>query len=497
MEGNARAQVSRALGHVDLAVEAIKDKKYDGKLAEWVKRSKERTHTVELVDDMTSGGIIKIPKDLHTEIAKPHTLRLDMMDNKAVQRFSENFRRAFDKVEHIRIHGGDIDTLVDDLETHTLLHCNLPRGRADKGLKTIEVSSVDFRDVFIRSYRRHDGLYFRRDDQASARKRQYPGLESIVVSECKVDTVANPGGLRHYEGQEDLYSDDERGPKIEEFWPLNGRYKTCPLHVMLRASPSLRYLKIICHPIEGKYVGVQSQPPPSARVELPNVVRLIIPPVSVWTVDIRTSNVESLTFALADDFLRQTHFKRTLPMIPDIGESPVDIRNLAKLTHLGFECAESDTTTWLDAWLSRVPNLTSLCINGNKTAASTAPSTRTPAKPTHYSDPVAVSLLEALIDHPEWLPKLNTLEIAQCDVSDIDIVKSIKMRKNLPATTSLVKLHIRGRSDFSAETRAWLHGALRTPNGESGFSEDLRKFQHMTQKAPVKRRNNNADCVTG
>jgi hypothetical protein len=157
-------------------------------------------------------------------------------------------------------------------------------------------------------------------------------------------------------------------------------------------------------------------------------------------------------------------------MIPTLEESPVYIGNLPKITHLGFECAQSDTVDRLEVWLSRVPNLTSLVIHGNKTTPFSA---AIPPGSNYRSSPVPVSILDGLIANSHLLPKLDTLEIKYCDLSDERIVRFIKMRAESPHTTRVVQLVLRGRDELSAATHAWLHEAVRQPDGQSGFAHDL------------------------
>jgi hypothetical protein len=327
------------------------------------------------------------------------------------------------------------------------------------------------------------GLHFRLEDQKEARNRRWPELESLVVDECKFDTASNRGEQNNIDGMiNGPYGYEKAKKDIDEIEPINGRYKTCPLHVMLRTAPNLKYLKIVCDSkmVEGPRIGKQTQPPPNTRVELPNVTRLIVPPVSVWTVDIRAPNVESLDFMLADDVLRNTNHYRPQPLIPTVEESPVDINNLTKITHLGFETVFSDTVDRLEAWLLRAHNLTSLSIHGNKgepLGPGPGPAHLWPVNdPRHREQPVSVSLLHTLILFSERLPKLDTLQITQCDLADEHIVNFIKMRKESPGTSAVVKLSLIGRDYLSPETHAWLHEAVKLPNGKTGFSHDTSRM---------------------
>lgn len=466
----------------------LKDKRFDGKSKEWSERCNQDAHTVEVIEGLSLVGVGKIPKELRWDFMRAKNLRLDMKDNKVVQRFREKFMGIFHRLEHLEINGGDIEQFREDADSHIDLHCRLTDKSGDKTIKTINVNNVDFRERPI-DWCDRSAMVERRYDHYDSRRRRYPALESLVVSECKFDTLRNPGNIQLRSDMMYVY-DDEIGlgmfdsPEEQEIEPYEGRCENCPLHVMLYSATNLRNLKVLCHSsmLEGLYAGPQRPPRPDERILLPNVTRLTLPPVSVWTIDIRTPNVQSLDFALANDISRDTCYNRTIPMIPLPHKSPVDFKNLDKLTHLGLECAGSDTIDRLEAWLSRVPNLTSLSIHGNKIWASSAPPKST-ASGDYRSDPVSLSLLEALINHSESIRKLDTLDIAQCDLSDDLLVKFIKIRKESPGTTPLIKLTLRGRNELSPATHAWLHEAVRLPdNAGSGFVHDLGTYPKYTAK---------------
>jgi hypothetical protein len=319
------------------------------------------------------------------------------------------------------IDGGAIDSIREEDEAFNNLHCNLMDLSAYSKIKTMEINDVDFRDRFVLEYTYLGGMIAREMHNLATRRRSYSALESLVLSDCKFDTAVNPGEVfRHMKEYKrlDRFNLSDRETSPDEAEP-DERNQDCPLHMTLRSAPNLQILKIVCHRdmLEGRFDRPQTQPKPEERAQLPMVVRLTIPPVSVWTVDIHTPNVQSLDFALSNFTSPTNAYFRTLPMIPTLEESPVDMDNLGKITHLGFECAKSDTADRLVAWLSRVPNLTSLSINGNRGAGmSSAVPPRSDANPTYRSDPVSDSLLEALIDLSASIGKLDSLEIRSCNL---------------------------------------------------------------------------------
>jgi hypothetical protein len=424
---------------------------------------------------MNSAGVGKIPKDIKWEFFYVRNLRVAMKDNKVVQRFCDKFMGNFCHMEHLSIDGGSIESLREEDEAFSNLHCNLLESSAYQRIKTMDIKHVDFRDRYVSEYHRPGGMMVRQLRQTVARKRWYPRLQSLVVSDCKFDTVVNPSQVPWF--QERMERMDPRDLFDNTYVPIisEERCQDCPLHTTLRMAPNLRELQIVCHPsmLEGRFDRPQTQPRPEERAQLPKVTCLTIPPVSVWTLDIHTPNVQSLNFALLPSTTFSMPYDRTSPMIPTPEESPVDINNLFKITHLAFECAKSDTVDRLEAWLSRVPNLTSLVIQGNKTAPPSGPLPPSQGRSTYRSSPISTSVLEGLIANSQSIPKLDTLELKNCDLSDQYIVEFVKMRAESPYTTRLVKLVLHGHNTLSAAAHAWLHKAVIRPNGQSGFTHDL------------------------
>lgn len=456
----------------------LRDKKYDGKLEHWLNGCNRKPHTVDVLEGMTLGGVGKMPKDMQWTFSSAKNLRLEMKDNKVIQRFSDKFSYSFYSLEHLVIDGGLIDSIREEDEAFNTLHCNLLDLSAYSKIKTMVIRNVDFRDRFVIEYAYLGGMIAREMHNLDTRRRSYPSLESLVLQNCKFDTVENPGEVsRHMKEykQLDRYSMDDDDESSDEADPSEGRNKDCPLHMTLRSAPNLREFKISCHRVmfEGRFDRPQTQPKPEERVQLPQVVRLTIPPVSVWTIDMHTPNVQSLDFTLSYRMAPSTAYMRAVPMIPMLEESPVDIDNLTKITHLGFECAKSDTADRLVAWLSRVPNLTSLSIRGNKLLTNAVPA-RSDTNSTYRSDAVSDSLLEALIDLSESIPKLETLDIADCHYSDELVEKFVKMRKETPGMAPLTKLVLRGCKMLSPATHARLHKAVESPTGQSGYDHDGR-----------------------
>jgi hypothetical protein len=73
----------------------LRDKKFDGKLELWLQRCNRKPHTVDVAEGMTLGGVGKIHKDMQWAFFSAKNLRLEMKDNKVIQRFSDKFSYSF------------------------------------------------------------------------------------------------------------------------------------------------------------------------------------------------------------------------------------------------------------------------------------------------------------------------------------------------------------------------------------------------------------------
>jgi hypothetical protein len=202
--------------------------------------------------------------------------------------------------------------------------------------------------------------------------------------------------------------------------------------------------------------------------------KLILPPPTVFTISVYAPNVESLDFAFPNDnwenlLTRSDYDKRPieerLPLIPEIKDSPVDINNMARITHLGLECCSTDTIPRLEQWLSRLPNLVSLSIHGMQTYSTLAH--RVPLLP----DRVDEYIVHVLAAHPEWNPRLTDLRLVDCKVPDDQLTHLVHVRRMSPYLTPLTRVSICGHHQSTPEAHTWMHEAVTKPDGlGSGYS---------------------------
>lgn len=384
-----------------------------------------------------------------------------MRDNKTLFRFATKFRRACFRLQHLYINGGEIrrDQRSQEEDTYLdrVLPCELMYTLTSNTLKTLEVRNVDFREnTELDDFSPRFGARLFNDDDEDE---DYPTLERLTVSGCMFDLKGSM--LDEIAGGHDLSA---------------GRYRTCPLHKMLRRAKNLQYLEVMCISSLTSYLPSIRQVTSPDRTEMPHLRTIVCPPPACWTIDMYAPNVERLRFALPDESSRLNYEDRhpgsRRPLIPLIKDSPVTDAQLVNLTHLGFECCSADTIPRLEQWLSRVPNLVSLHIQGVSNFEPVAnPFPEDPLFTGGPGDAVHVNILKALIDHPEWLPKLTDLQLIHCVMPDDRLVEFVKMRKDLSTVTPLTRLSLQSFRRPSPETHAWLHREVIKPDGRSsGFS---------------------------
>jgi hypothetical protein len=155
-------------------------------------------------------------------------------------------------------------------------------------------------------------------------------------------------------------------------------------------------------------------------------------------------------------------------LIPLIEDSPITIATLENLTHLEFETGVTDTTSRLGLWLSQVPNLTSLSIRGNANQYRRLGSEERPDADT----PVSECILELLIEHPEWMPKLTELSLMHCRIPDDLLRKFVERRRHSDDGTALTRLSLSRKENMSTEMHNWLHEVVQKSDGSgTGFSD--------------------------
>lgn len=350
---------------------------YADKRDAWIKRSGGRFHTIimDMIKVTPAGNIAKAYFPLFAPVKR---LKIPVGDDKVVRRILGKFEASCENLEHIIISGCQGDSPSPYLPFQ-YLHCGFAKTSATDKIQSIRLRNIDFRQP---------ARYHRAIAPSS-----YPALKYLVSDECAYDELPR---------QELSIEDRESLPVI---------VRSDPLHRALRTAVNLRYLKVVYDAPwrwEGNSRSRDLPLVPGKKVRLPHLKTAIIPPPTCKMLDIVAPNLIALSYE-ADHELRTTG----QPMIPTLAESHVEFATLSKLKYVGFECCEDDPLSRLEEWLPYLQSVTRLAIRGGKKSFGKN------FAPPQDDRSVQIRLIEALAAHPEWLPKLSYLQLANCYVPEV------------------------------------------------------------------------------
>lgn len=378
---------------------------------------------------MTCAGVDKIARELVARMEFIKRLEVSAISNKALDRLSSRFMHQCNELQQLIVNGGKWQTTEEGM-TVSALHC-LFAGNTTS-LRTMEIRNVDFRkddfgmdsdsEVGFRDIFSYSLMRAMRSRGRSRTGEKYPLLRWLEVEGCLFDTRTSP---RYQDSEEETgrVSDDEERKRKK---PAGPPYKSDPLHAVLRYAQNLEYLRIKPEWTDQLFYGRQDEP--KTKTTLPRLTRAIIPPSNLWGIDIIAPNLESLSFAIDDDKFRfelELDPRGLKSLIPTIAESPTTIESLVHLTEIYFECNMADSITQLEEWLPHLPNVQKFFLRGapRPSVGSRALEPDLPINPAH------AEITQSLVDHPEWLPKLEHIDLMYCQHSDEAIVAFVQGRK--------------------------------------------------------------------
>jgi hypothetical protein len=448
-------------GCLSLSWDELRTNDFRTKHEAWITRSQGRFHMIDFWCENLS-VIAKIPKAYTPYMAATKRLRLDVLDSTILGRFCKRFQGLFHAVEslHINSYRGQYGVWLA-ASTVASLHCGLLGGQSLQSLREMVIQNVDCFD-WHNMDRGKDGHFNGRCSTIPPAREIYPRLTSLTVSNAFFDVF-----------EADL-EDNEDGS-------VASRRTSCVLHRTLSSAASaLENLKVICPPGMAAPPGslepitatprgmMRPQRVSKKRIQLPHLRTIVIPPPAVWAIDMLAPKVESLDFVLSGLSTRGWYERRPIearaPLIPNIHDSPLDVNDFTRLTSLGLSFCSTDTAPSLQAWLSRVTNITKLTLRGSR---------QEPAALDDSQDEPLVNMCvgQVLLQDPAWVPSLTELDLINCDVPDNLLFDYVKLRRESVTLSPLSKLVVRNRSStqMSAETRAWLQEAV----GEGFVTHDF------------------------
>lgn len=407
----------------------LKDKSYDSKRETWIKRAGTKLDTI-CFKGLTVTNVARLTKARDAPLLEDiRSIEMSTKEPLALNRFCQKFPNSCNRLQHITIDGG-YDTWNRKMFTNPEkpppgLCGDLPSMYVGpERIKTFRLSNIDFRDpgLPVRS------LW----DFGSEQHSFYKHLTSLSMVDCAFNNKYSPAR-----------------PVVPPDIAQDGVYQSDPLHRTLRWSKKLEYLCVVA---EGKTSPEAAKPGIGTRTALPSLHTAILPPPSVWSIDIDAPNLRKLHFVFTSrwefgfekwDFT-QSPSAPTGPLIPTLANSPVSPDSLMKLEDLAFQCNYQDDISGLEEWISQTPNLTTLSLSGygmpypRKLATTDIPDNR-----------AQIRILQLLIDHPEYVPRLTELKLEYCWTTGEKLIEFIKQRKTSDGTAPIERLTLNGCSMLS------------------------------------------------
>lgn len=390
-------------------------------------------------------------KGHHKYVSDIKHLTISVTDQHLLKRFAERFRRHLGNVVSLSLQvapprtGFVVATArssVRFVSTHSDDLCFLPRDRQQmrENLQTLKLEGVHFKRlplIFGRVFFVSPFIDQRYLGNSTNAIFSYSSLKHLTVRRCVFDNV--------YDTELFTGTNDHRASL---------KYQYDPLHVALRAAPALVHLEV-----SPTWTG-NGRPAWSGlgkRITLLQLQTAILPPPSLWSIDIVAPNLTSLVFQPPFRFCRKSFAQhdqgRGTQLIPALDESPVPMEALSNLRNVEFICYNHDTEYRLQQWLSRLTSVKTLTIRsmqGGKPwplATATIESSDTRA---------AFKVVAMLTEHPEWCPKLQELELERCFVTENNLVSLVRERKTSALCMNLDRVVIKDSFLFCTETRTTL-----------------------------------------
>ncbi|KAJ9111758.1 hypothetical protein QFC22_006417 [Naganishia vaughanmartiniae] len=242
----------------------------------------------------------------------------------------------------------------------------------------------------------------------------YPRLKRLSVRACSIDNG--------YDAE--LFSNDHGTSVL--------KYQCDPVHTTLRGSPALEYLEATVRWKGGSYSALHTHPAGpdlGRRITLSNLQTAIVPPPSLWCVDILAPTLKSLTYKTPAGFDFKTYNQlsdnQQKPLIPEVIHSPMRLETLPNLQELELVCYERDSELRLEKWMQHLASLTKLTIRSlggdpwpKVSDTSSIPDQR-----------AAVNVVRMLTEHLEWCPILREIELERCFATGSSLIELVRTRK--------------------------------------------------------------------
>lgn len=454
---------------VVLSSREVKSKVAGAKVLTWHIRSQQQTNAWVLRDINVSTVKFLLPQ-LRNMVCNIKHLAMSVTDEAVLEKFAEKLRDHIPSLESLTLKlivsrrrsfgswRGKARRLFMSHERDLCFLVIKPDLRYE--LQSIEIHDASFArqeypcEGFVnRSYIRSLNL------DSDADIVPYRSLRRLIVRHCDFDN--------NYDANL-FVSSGERPPALE--------YQCDPLHTALRGAPALEYLSVETK-WDYRYAGKPAWPGLGQRITLSQLKTAILPPPCLWSIDIMAPNLTTLRFRTPEYLYAESYDQleesRRNPLIPAIQDSPVLLETLPQLQEVELVCYIYDLKSRLEEWislLSSVKRLTIRCFGGNPWHA-TKPTPDIPDQRASFN------VLKMLIEHPEWCPKLEGLELVRCFAPGNELVQLVRTRKRSSSCVALKQLSVLKSLILSGKAQRVLHNEVPCFRASSTYEQQPFGYQ--------------------
>ncbi|KAJ9093205.1 hypothetical protein QFC21_006522 [Naganishia friedmannii] len=409
----------------------------------WLARSNEHITALTL-RDLNCTSAQKLPAAFKNQLKDLQHLTISATEHAVLSRISWKFAKYIGALQSLTI-----TTARGTRASRRALYGISAEGAEDlcfglvrtefrDSLLAIEVQDMSFSKLSSWGNQLLDSNNYRIHPIRTGNETSYPKLKRLLLKRCAFDNAYDP-----------LIFSIVNGRQLLE-------YQCDPLHAALRRSPDLESLEV-----DPKLRSVQAAWPGLAkRITLSKLTTAILPPPSLWSIDILAPNLKCLSFRAPHSFGSSSYDRleesRQRPLIPTIEDSPVPLATLSNLENAEFVCYKHDTGAILQEWISRLSNVEILTIRSlgghpwpGTSAASASPDER-----------ATCTVVQMLIDHPEWCPKLCNLQLDRCFAPGNSLVELVRVRNQSSVCVRLERLSLTSTLRLSTNALAVLRKEL-------------------------------------
>lgn len=271
------------------------------------------------------------------------------------------------------------------------------------------------------------------------------------INEIPEPFIVSYPALKHLSVENCLFSHRFAETTVNDPREEGEMYLADVLHNTLRGAPVLEHLEVTVSWYNRRSEAFSFGRP----ISMDKLKVAILPPVSVHPIDILAPNLKSIAFKLLkmnDSYTSGAPTANRRALIPPLAYTPVTVDSIVALETVEFVTSAADGISRLEAWISRLPNVTKLVIRDIERCPYPPPY----RKSFNVADRTSNRALQLLNDNPDWCPALTTLHFESCFAPGRELLRFVKKRSQSSTTASINKLTLEGCTKLSKKAKTAL-----------------------------------------